>query len=81
MDVLSAVARVNRLVPASADSEIPAFGNEVSDARIAHTAQDFRRAVGRMVIDDDYVEFEIGASAPVRFVRRPESSARDFEPV
>ncbi len=59
--VLSAVAGVNRFVPASADSQILASRNEVSDARIADTAQDFRRAIGRMVIDDDYIEFEIGA--------------------
>jgi len=35
--------------------------NKVSDARIADTAQNVRGAIGRMVIDDDYIEFEIGA--------------------
>ena len=29
--------------------------------RIADPAQDFRRPIGRMIIDDDHIEFEIGA--------------------
>src|SRR5216683_6008502 len=59
--VLSAVPRVNRLVPASADSKVPAFGNDVFHPRIADTAQDFRRSIGRMIIDHDHIKFEISA--------------------
>src|ERR1700730_11969007 len=59
--VLSTVPAVKRLVPASADSQVPALGNDVLNARIADTAQDFRRPIRRMVIDNDQIEFEIGA--------------------
>ena len=31
------------------------------ETRIADTAQDFCRPIRRMVIDDDHIEFEIGA--------------------
>src|SRR5271167_1876725 len=58
---LSAVAGVNRLVPASANSQVPAFGNDVLNARIDDSAQDFSRLIGRVVIDNDYVEIEISA--------------------
>src|SRR5438067_10858195 len=50
---------INRLVPASADAEITAFGNHVFEPRIAKPAQDFRGAVGRMIINDDNIEVEI----------------------
>ena len=42
---LSAVRRINRLVPASADSQIQALGHNVYYARVANTAQDFRRSI------------------------------------
>src|SRR5208282_2028220 len=59
--VLTAVAGVNRLVPASADTKVAAFGQDMLDPRIADAAQDFSRAIGGMVVDDDYIEIEISA--------------------
>src|SRR6266850_1341666 len=52
---------INCLVPAPANSKIAALGKNVLEPRIAKPAQDFRGPVGRMVIDDDYVEVEIRA--------------------
>src|SRR6202044_2942255 len=59
--VLAAVLGVNRLIPASAYSQVPAFGNDVLDPRIADAAQNFGRPIGRMVVDDDDIEIEISA--------------------
>ena len=60
--------------------EIAAVGNEVLDARIVDSAEDFRRAIGRMVIDDDYIEIKISRFGRGRFARRRESSALDRGP-
>jgi hypothetical protein len=49
--LLSAVSGVNRVVAACADSKVPALGNDMSDPRVAHTAQDCGGPIGRMVID------------------------------
>ncbi len=38
-----------------------AFGNNAFNPRIVDAAQDFCRPIRRMVIDDDYIEFEISA--------------------
>src|ERR1022692_2571178 len=59
--VLSAGSGINRLVPASADSQVPAFRNDVFETRIADSAQDLGRPIRRMVIDDDHVEIEISS--------------------
>ena len=58
---MSAGFGVNRLVPASADSKVPAFGNDDFEARMPDTAQHLCGPIRRMVIHDNHVEFKISA--------------------
>src|SRR5205823_3192342 len=50
---------MNRLIPATTDSKIAAFRNNVLKTRVRDASQDFCRPVGGVIVDHNDIEFKV----------------------